>query len=114
MMLDVTIRLASGPVEAVVRGKLDTGADITVVPEGLLRDLRANPVGQMRIRSAQERISRFSPIFSVAASIDGSRFFPIHVVNRPKDYALVGLDLLNHHVLHADGPAGVFELTAPR
>lgn len=94
-------------------GKLDTGADISGVPADLLHELGVPPYGEIRIRAAQDAVARSVPTYFVEISLQGAGPFAVKVVAIPKEYLLVGRDLLNRCILHADGPNLEFELIVP-
>ena len=96
-----------------VSGKLDTGADISGVPAEVLAELGVPPYGEIRIRGAQDAAGRAVPTYFVEMSIGDEKLFALEVVAIPKEYVLVGRDLLNGYILHADGPKLEFDLTLP-
>ena len=91
--------------------KVDTGADISVIPEQLRRDLRLLPHGFMRTRGAFDKKWKLCPTFFVTLFINQSFSFDLEVVACLGKYFLIGRDVLNQIVLYANGPLESFELT---
>lgn len=95
------------------RAELDTGADITCVPETLIEDLGVTPQGLVHVQGFREEPPEEVPSFDIRLSIDDTRYFTLEVISAPKDYVLLGRDFLNALILHADGPRLVFDLEYP-
>ncbi|MBI2122972.1 MAG: aspartyl protease family protein [Armatimonadetes bacterium] len=86
---------------------VDTGADLTVIPESLARQLAVLPVGHVRIRGVGGMAARV-PMYSVEIEVAGlSRMLRVVGVG---DEALVGRDLLNQFTLTLRGPQRVAEI----
>ncbi len=90
--------------------KIDTGASISVIPESLASALKLAPGGSVRIRGASTDGARDCPTFYVTLSIEGCITVDTKVVCLPRRDCLIGRDILNQLVLHADGPAKEFEI----
>ena len=91
--------------------KVDTGADISVIPEEVRKELRLLPRGVIWARGAFERELKPYPTFFVNLSINHSFSFELQVISSHREYFLIGRDLLNQIVLYANGPSEFFELT---
>jgi len=106
-----------GPRDAnwqVAMGKLDTGASNTVLPEALLKtlsgciELLCETEGAMG-QSLGEKYAR-----RIRVSLDGGKnFSEVWALPTPKSHGLIGLDILNNYILHANGPARRFSLRRP-
>jgi hypothetical protein len=94
-----------------VEAKIDTGTDISVIPEKLRKELRLLPRGVIKARGAFDKKSIQYPTFFVILSINHSFSFELEVVSSNRKYFLMGRDLLNQIVLNANGPTEIFELT---
>ena len=93
--------------------KVDTGADLSGIPMDVVTKLALPAVSSVRVRGVLDATPRAVPVYYVRISIDNSRWFDLKVFARPRATAILGGDLLNQLVLHADGPAGMFELITP-
>lgn len=91
--------------------KIDTGADISVIPEELRKELRLSPRGVIWARGTFDKEKKPYPTFFVTLSINDSFSFEIEVISSHREYILIGRDLLNQIVLYANGPSEFFELT---
>ncbi|MBI4769484.1 MAG: retroviral-like aspartic protease family protein [Chloroflexi bacterium] len=88
------------------RGRLDTGADMTVVPAALVAEL---PLGRFRKVAVQGFRGESETMFTyiVDVSVNGHRIEFVEVVLDESDEAelLVGRDVLNELTVVLDGPA---------
>jgi hypothetical protein len=96
-----------------VEAKIDTGADTSVIPEGLLETLGLQPEGFVTLRGALGEKWQRRAIYRLRVRVGGEEWMPAKVVASTKTYMLVGRELLNRFVLTANGPAGWFDLTIP-
>jgi len=95
------------------RGKLDTGADITVIPENARMELKLFPRSLARIKNPWDGSVSEKSIYYITITVADAFEFDLKALAWQKDYCLIGRDLLNQIVLQADGPAGVFEINLP-
>ena len=93
--------------------QIDTGADLSVVPRDLVRDLHLFPHGSRIARGALSSEPLIPPTYHVQLIIAENFRFEAPVLAAPCNYIIIGRDLLNHFVLHADGPSQKFELFMP-
>jgi hypothetical protein len=96
---------------AAAEGKVDTGADRTVIPEPLRRQLRLPPRGVIRARGAFDAAFELRPTYYVTVILNDSLSFDLEAIASPARYCLLGRDALNQIILYANGPSEVFELT---
>jgi len=108
--LDILIR---HPVETdryqQVPVRLDTGADISAIPQSAAAELGLLAIRDILAEAydgAQTRIRTYATVLEVAQA----RFRQIEVVLIPDDYALLGLDVLNHFYASLNGPDLTFDL----
>ena len=55
----------------------------------------------------------YSSITYYGTIVVESRSFDVEMATQDRPYVLLGRDIINQFVLHADGPAEIFELTWP-
>ncbi len=96
-----------------VDAKIDTAADITTLPVRICEELKLSPADHVPCRGARGEVWASVTIFLVRIRFAGSEWIQLVVAESPRDYMLLGRDILNQCILHADGPAGFFELTLP-
>ena len=86
-------------------GKLDTGADITVIPDSAVQKLDLPPRGTIRIKDDKER-----PLYFTNIKIATHNFERVMVTSLQKEYILVGRDILNQLKILLDGKKLEFEI----
>jgi hypothetical protein len=100
---DVTV---AHPVSALrrrtVRAKLDGGADTTVIPERVVRQLGLTPRGHAWTRGFDGTYSR-RPVFYVRMRLEGFDLPSVRCVAADRTTALVGRNVLNRFILIMDG-----------
>jgi hypothetical protein len=96
----------STPMVLDLDGKIDTGADITVVPSKVRQLLHIKPERWTTSRGALGETWRSVPIFYVRVRLAGGDWTEVMVTESPKDYILIGRDILNRCILTANGPGG--------
>lgn len=89
---------------------IDSGADATILPINILQLIRARrgDTGHMRgVTGVRKRVG----IYTVTSQIDTHITHTVHAVAADVGTeAILGRDVLNHHVVILDGPAGVTEI----
>lgn len=93
-----------------VRAIVDSGADMSVVPVALARDLGLPRVGRVRVRG----VVAGANALVYAASIGLAGRSHTHDVLAMGDETIVGRDVLNRFVVTLDGPGLRASLRAPR
>ena len=93
--------------------KVDTGADLTVIPDTLRDALNLKPCGRTLCRGALDQQAQQVPTYFIELSLDQNEFVQLEVLARPRDVLLLGRDVLNDFVLVADGPKEYFEIERP-
>lgn len=95
---------------AEVEAKVDTGADVTVIPDSIRRELKLKPSGYTLCRGAFDDHPQRVPTYFIELSLDRKTYTKLEVLARPRATILLGRDLLNDFVLHANGPEEYFEI----
>jgi predicted aspartyl protease len=86
---------------------VDTGADVSVVPDGVARDLRLPVVGQIAVRGITGPL-RNARVYAAEVEAGGGRNL-VEVVGMGGD-ALIGRDLLNQWTVTLRGPRLVMDV----
>jgi hypothetical protein len=111
MILEVDV-FAVGTTRSVrVPAKIDTGADLCVLPTSVVASIRLVTFGH-RMLHAVGHPPYEAPTYRAEMIVDARRF-QLEVVTHSQAYALLGRDLINEWILIADGPAELFELRWP-
>jgi hypothetical protein len=92
----------TGTVIESLRGKLDSGADVTVIPERLVSQLSLSPRGLLWVRSYDGTYSQ-RPAYYVQFVIEGHELSAIRCLAADRDQVLVGRNVLNRFVITLDG-----------
>ncbi len=103
---------AGDPRRAVVRGKLDTGADITVIPARTISQLRIMPHGQTWIRGHDGTHVR-RRVYYVRLIIEGTDLPSVRCVAAERGNGLLGWNVLNRFKTTLDGKNLTFDLADP-
>ncbi len=90
--------------------KIDTGADLTVIPEHMRLKLKLKPCGRTFCRGAFDRQAQEVPTYFIELSLDRKNFIQLEVLSVPRKALLLGRDVLNGFVLLANGPKEFFEI----
>jgi len=111
----VPVRLASladrsEPVA--VRAKIDTGADLTVIPARLVEQLQLMPAGEIEVEGYDGRRATLRT-YDVNLHIDQLSLPGLLVIAFSEDYVLPGRDVLNRLRVLLDGPALTTEILTP-
>lgn len=101
---------ADGSELLAVPAQIDTAADLTVLPQSLVKNLGLAQIGTMLI-GGLGGITYTLPTYVVLVGIHDLATKPIKVVaSADEDWPLLGRDLLNSVRLTLDGPQSVLEI----
>ena len=92
------------------RAILDTGADISTIPQAFIDDMGLQPRGYSHYRFPGEKDIRIAPTYYISLKIPDAPLLNTAVIASGDEFALLGRDILNQFVLHADGPKRKFDL----
>jgi predicted aspartyl protease len=107
---DVTImHPVTGARSSVLRGKLDSGADVTVIPERVVAQLGMTPKGRIWTRGYDGTYTQRS-VYYVRLRVEGFNLASVRCVATDRANVLLGRNVLNHFVITLDGKNLVFEL----
>ena len=88
---------------------LDSGADITVIPEQIIQQLQLRYVDEVTA-SGYDGIPRQTFIYSVKLIFDDLGDFIVRAIASNNDHVLVGRDILNKWSLLLEGRKKTFEI----
>ena len=95
-----------------VRGKLDTGADVTAIPEHIVAELRLLPHGDTWIRGFDGAHFR-RPVYYVRLLVEGTDLSSVRCIAAARRDVLLGRNVLNRFVASLDGKNMTFEMRDP-
>jgi len=109
--LQITLRHLAEPARtAALTAQVDTGADLTAVPQGIIDSLELPDAGDLLVAGYDGRSTR-APVYYLSLTVAGHTFDLFRVVATPIDQALLGRDALNHFYTRLSGPDLTFDLT---
>lgn len=110
MILAMTVCDMEGNNKLSFNAKIDTGADMTALPENLIKKLGVKPQGHVQARGAFDKELQDHPTYFVNLDMDDGKSIPVDVITTPFQSGLLGRDVLNDYILIANGPEELFEL----
>lgn len=112
-VVDVTVlHPIRGPRRVALRGKLDTGADVTVIPDRVVAQLRVLPHGQIWTQGYDGALRR-RPVYYVRLIIDSVDLPSLRCIATNRANVLLGRNVLNRFAATLDGKNLTFDLIDP-
>jgi predicted aspartyl protease len=99
----------TGVGSGLLHGKLDTGADITVIPENLVSKLDLSANAYLWARGYDGTFSH-RPVYYVRFSIEGNELLAVRCIAADRQNVLVGRNVLNRFFVTLDGKNLRFDL----
>ncbi len=100
----------SGAKSVPLQGKLDTGADVTVIPEQLVTQLCLTPKGNLWTRGYDGTYSQ-RPVYYVGMTIEGFLVASARCISTVRGNVLLGRNVLNRFLITLDGKGQTFAIT---
>ncbi|MCX7000257.1 MAG: retroviral-like aspartic protease family protein [Candidatus Sumerlaeota bacterium] len=89
---------------------LDSGADITVIPQNVAQQLQLKYVDEITA-TGYDGVEKKAFVYSVKIIFDNLGDFIIKVIISERDYVLVGRDILNKWSVFLKGRNKIFEIS---
>lgn len=99
-------------VTCIEEGKLDTGADITVIPQRMISELNLSPKGRTWTRSYDGTYSH-RLVYYVKMKIENINLPILRCVTSDRENILLGRNVLNRFFITLDGKNLHFEIKDP-
>ena len=94
---------------SVLRGKMDTGADITVIPGKLVGPLGLRPQSRVWTRGYDGTYAQ-RPVYYVRLTVEGFVLPTVRCIATDRTEVLLGRNVMNHYLIILDGQRLSFEL----
>lgn len=94
-----------------VDAKIDTGADMSVIPAAVRKSLNLMRSGMVVCRGARGERWTDVPTFIARIRVAGGSWIELDVVESTNSYMLIGMDVLRRYIMTLNGPGGFFELS---
>ena len=95
-----------------LRGKLDSGADVSVIPTTLVDHLHLTPRGHVWTRGYDGTFTR-RPLYYVGMNVEGINVPVVRCVAANRADLLLGRNVMNRFCITLDGKNLTFELLDP-
>ena len=110
---DVTVvHPTTGVNSGALRGKLDSGADVTVIPQRLVAELGMTPRGRIWTRGYDSTYAQ-RLIYYVRLTVESFDLLTVRCIAADRVDVLLGRNVLNRFIITLDGKNLTFELKDP-
>jgi len=104
-VVEVSISAPLSKVSTSSTALVDSGADITVIPERIIAQLKLRRVDSTPVSGFGKRVIQ-ATVYSATLEIEGISESKIYrILGWSEDYALIGRDLLNQLIAVLNGPS---------
>lgn len=88
---------------------LDTVADITAIPESVVDRLKLYQISRINVEGV-DGVSNYLKIYQVRLKAATLTLPQLQVIPVSFEFVVLGRDILNHFIVHLDGPGLVFTM----
>ncbi len=106
----VIVRHPTTDQQVTLSAKLDTGADISGIPQRVVDDLKLVALRSIYVEG-YDNVCVLLATYLIILQVAGSRFRHLEVVPLPEGHVLLGRDVLNYFYARLNGPELTFDLS---
>lgn len=107
----VIVRHPTTGQQVTLPAKLDTGADISGIPQRVVDDLQLVALRSIPVEGYDNIRVQLST-YLITLQVAGTRFRYLEVVPLPEEHVLLGRDVLNYFYARLNGPDLTFDLSS--
>jgi hypothetical protein len=111
LTLQVQVSPLDGRIRREINGIIDTGADFSTIPEKLAKELQLKTKGGRLVMGFTGKDIEYCETYLITLSLDNKSSFDLEVFSTAREHCLIGRDVLNQFVIHANGPKKYFRVT---
>jgi predicted aspartyl protease len=111
-MVPARVRAPGGADWEALSAKVDTGADLSAVPDRVLEALDVAPVRVVRAATFTGALQEV-PVYRVDLELAGELLPRVEALATRRPYVIAGRNVLRHFVVKIDGPREQIELRRP-
>jgi len=109
--VEVIVRHPTTGQQHILSAKLDTGADISGIPQSVVGELGLVAVRSVPV-AGYDDVHTLLSTYVITLEVVSARFRYLEVVPLPEEYALLGRDVLNYLYARLHGPDLAFDLSS--
>ena len=109
-VLEVSLSIPNSQLIVKLPALLDSGADITVIPQGITQHLQLKYVDEV-LAIGYDGIQKKTFVYSVQIILQGLGDFIIETITSDAEYVIIGRDILNKWSILLKGRDEVFEIS---
>jgi len=109
-VLEVSLSIPNSQLIVKLPALLDSGADITVIPQGITQQLQLKYVDEV-LAIGYDGIQKKTFVYSVQIILHGLGDFIIKTITSDAEYVIIGRDILNKWSILLKGRDEVFEIS---
>ncbi len=106
----VNLRIQHDASEETLEALVDSGADLTCIPEKVAALLELQPISILLVAGADGRSENRLVYRAQSVTFESISLVNLAVVGMPIEYGIIGRDLMNKFVFRLDGPSLRFSI----
>jgi predicted aspartyl protease len=112
-MVELRVRAPGGAERRKLEAKIDSGADLCIVPDDVVAELDLPPVRTVRA-AGFDGAHREALLYHCSIELAGHHFPHVEALATRRRYTIVGRNVLQALVVRLDGPGSTLSIERPR